>query len=323
MQRIGILTSGGDGPGMNAAIRAVVRTATTHGVGVIAYIDGYMGLVEGRTRPLDDRAVGSQIQRGGTFIGTSRCPAFQTVDGRARAAAQLQADGVDGLVVVGGDGSFRGALALWEEHGVRVVGLPGTIDNDVWGTDETIGFDTAVNTAVEAIDRIRDTSEATGMMFFVEVMGRSSGALTMHTALAAGAAGVLVPEERHEVESLIQRIRNSIAHGKRSHIIVVAEGDDAGGAFGAAEKIGKVLNHEYRVVILGHVQRGGNPTARDRIISSLMGARAVDALVAGRTGMMVGMWGGVAIEVPLVDVVANRHGQPPLEILHLAQQLAG
>lgn len=323
MKRIGVLTSGGDGPGMNAAVRAVVRTATRHGLSVIAYIDGYQGLVDGRSRELDDRAVGSQIQRGGTFIGTSRCAAFRTPEGRARAASQMRADAVEGLVVVGGDGSFRGALALQDEHGVVISGLPGTIDNDVFGTDETIGFDTALNTAVEAIDRIRDTSEATGTLFFVEIMGRGSGALAMHVALAAGAAGVLVPEERDEADALIERIRASIGAGKRSHIIVVAEGEEAGGAFQVAERLGPLLGCAYRVAILGHIQRGGRPTARDRIIASATGARAVKALAEGRSGVMAGMWRGAVVEVPLTEVVAKAHAAPNLDVLRLAQSLAG
>ncbi len=308
---------------MNAAVRAVVRTATKHGISVVAYLDGYSGLVEGRMRELDDRAVGSQIQRGGTFIGTSRCAEFREPSGRARAAAQLRADGSEGLVVIGGDGSFRGALLLQEEHGVAVTGLPGTIDNDVFGTDESIGFDTALNTAVEAIDRIRDTSESTGTLFFVEVMGRGSGALAMHVALAAGAAGILVPEEEHEMERVAGRIRSSISRGKRSHIIVVAEGEAAGGAFTVAESMAPLLGCPHRVAILGHVQRGGRPTARDRIIASMMGAQAVEALAAGRTGVMAGMSRGAVVEVPLTDVVAYAHAAANMDVLRLAQSLAG
>jgi 6-phosphofructokinase 1 len=308
---------------MNAAVRAVVRTATPLGIEVLAYLDGYTGLVEGRTRLLTDRTVGSQVQRGGTFIGTSRCPRFRSEEGRKRAAEQLMLDGVEALVVVGGDGSFRGALALQEECGTLVAGLPGTIDNDVYGTDETIGFDTAVNTAVEAMDRIRDTSEATGMMFFVEVMGRSAGAIAIHTALAGGAAGVVVPEEHGEIERLIERLRVSHERGKRSHIVICAEGDDEGGAFAIGKRVGEALDHEYRVVVLGHIQRGGRPTARDRVIASLMGARAVEALAAGRTGMMIGMWRGEVVEVPLTEVVEKVHGVPRLEYLHLAQALSG
>ncbi len=323
MKRIGILTSGGDAPGMNAAIRAAVRTATVHDVGIVGYLDGYSGLVEGRLQELDDRAVGNIIQRGGTILGTSRCPEFLDAEVRAKAVQQMRSDGVEGLVIVGGDGSFRGALAIEAEHGVPVAGVPGTIDNDVWGTQETIGFDTAVNTAVLAIDHVRDTSESTGMMFFVEVMGRTSGAIALHTSVAAGAAGMLVPEAREEIEQLVERLSHSIERGKRSHIIVVAEGDEAGGAFAVAQKVGTIMNHPYRVVVLGHTQRGGSPTARDRIVAGQSGALAVRALVEGRSGVMIGIQGGQPVEVPLKDVVANVHPLPDTSLLSLAQELAG
>ncbi len=323
MKRIGILTSGGDAPGMNAAIRAAVRTATVHDMSIAGYLDGYSGLVEGRLQELDDRAVGNIIQRGGTILGTSRCPEFLDAGVRAKAVRQMRSDGVKGLVIVGGDGSFRGALALEAEHGVPVAGVPGTIDNDVWGTQETIGFDTAVNTAVLAIDHVRDTSESTGMMFFVEVMGRTSGAIALHTSVAAGAAGMLVPEAHEQIEALVERLNRSIERGKRSHIIVVAEGDEAGGAFAVAQKVGTIMNHPYRVVVLGHTQRGGSPTARDRIVAGQSGALAVRALVEGRSGVMIGIQGGQPVEVPLKDVVANVHPQPDTSLLSLAQELAG
>ncbi|MGK2964501.1 MAG: ATP-dependent 6-phosphofructokinase [Tepidiformaceae bacterium] len=323
MKRIGILTSGGDAPGMNAAVRAAVRTATGLGIDSVGYLDGYTGLVKANFIELDDRMVGNTIQRGGTFIGTSRCPEFLDPGVRAQAVHQMRSDGVDGLVVIGGDGSFRGALALEAEHGVPVSGVTGTIDNDVWGTDETIGFDTAVNTAVTAIDQVRDTSESTGMMFFVEVMGRASGELALHTAVAAGAAGVLVPESREDLTTLAERLRASIERGKRSHIIVVAEGEQAGGAFGVAEAVGKHLARPYRVVVLGHVQRGGRPTMRDRLIAAQSGNMAVKALAEGRSGMMIGFQGRVAVEVPLKDVVANQHPPARLDLLRLAEELSG
>lgn len=323
VKRIGILTSGGDAPGMNAAIRAAVRTATRLGIQAVGYLDGYAGLVRGAFVALDDRAVGNIIQRGGTIIGTSRCPEFLDPEVRQRAATQMEKDGVEGLVVVGGDGSFRGALALQDECGVAVAGLPGTIDNDVWGTDESIGFDTAVNTALLAIDQLRDTGESTGMMFFVEVMGRTSGAIALHTAVAGGAAGVVVPEAHDEIDYVIQCIRETMQRGKRSHIIVVAEGDDAGGAFGVAPIVGRALNRPYRVVVLGHTQRGGRPTMRDRLVASEGGAMAVEALAAGRSGVMVGRQGGRSVEVDLREVVANKHPAVNAALLKLAQQLAG
>ncbi|MEO9255278.1 MAG: ATP-dependent 6-phosphofructokinase [Tepidiformaceae bacterium] len=323
MRRLGILTSGGDAPGMNAAIRAAVRTATTYGLSMAGYVDGYTGFVAGEHQDLDDRAVGNIIQRGGTFIGTSRCEAFFDPEVRAESAQRMRTDGIDGLVVIGGDGSFRGALALCDEQGVPVAGVPATIDNDVGGTDETIGFDTAVNTAVIAIDQVRDTSESTGMMFFVEVMGRRSGSLALQTAVAAGAAGVLVPEAHEEMSSLAARLRQSIEHGKRSHIIVVAEGDHAGGAFAVAREVGKELNHAYRVVVLGHVQRGGRPTARDRIIASQAGHLAVRALIEGRAGVMIGRQGGKSVEVPLREAIERNGTMPKSDLLTLAQAISG
>lgn len=323
VKRIGILCSGGDAPGMNAAIRAAVRTATRRGIEMVGYLDGFTGLVAGEFVALDDRAVGNQIQRGGTFIGTARCPEFLDAAVRAAAIGAMQAAGVEGLVIIGGDGSFRAARAIEEEHGVAVVGVPGTIDNDVFGTDETIGFDTAVNTAVLAIDHLRDTGEATGTMFFVEVMGRTSGAIALHTALAAGAAGVFVPEAHEEVSSLVARLRASIERGKRSHIVVVAEGESPGGAFGVAKAVGGMLDHEYRVVVLGHVQRGGRPTARDRIVAAQSGALAVEVLAAGRAGVMIGMQRGRPVEVPLAEVVEGGHPAPESGLLALAHELSG
>ncbi|MCK9518918.1 MAG: 6-phosphofructokinase [Dehalococcoidia bacterium] len=323
LQRIGILTSGGDAPGMNAAIRACVRTATEYGVTSVGYLDGFSGLVENRYIELDDRTVGNQIQRGGTFLGTSRSKAFLDPDVRAKAVQQMRDIGVEALIVVGGDGSFRGARALEVEHGLAVAGLPGTIDNDVYGTDETIGFDTAVNSAVQAVDKVRDTSESTGMMFFVEVMGRTSGAIAVHTAVAAGAAGVLVPEEQEDFDRLVERLRSSMARGKRSHIIIVAEGEDAGGAFGAAERVGSLLDNEYRVVILGHTQRGGSPTMRDRIIASQSGALAIDALAAGRSGFMIGMQRGQPVEIDLSEVLSHSRPTSRIDFVRLAGRIAG
>jgi len=323
MKRVGILTSGGDAPGMNAAIRAVVRSATLRGISVVGYLDGYTGLVENQFVELDDRAVGNQIQRGGTFIGSSRCKAFMEPEGRALAAENMRRIGCEGLIVVGGDGSMRGAQMLSKEQNILAAGIPATIDNDVYGTDEAIGFDTAVNTAVDAIDKVRDTGESTGMMFFVEVMGRTSGAIAMHTAVAAGSAGVLVPEEQEELTQLVKRLRHSIEMGKRSHIIVVAEGEEAGGAFAVGQKVGAVLNHNYRVVVLGHIQRGGKPTMRDRIVASQCGALALDRLADGKTEFMIGIQRGQPVEVPFDEVVRGQKPQPRTDLLRLALQLAG
>jgi 6-phosphofructokinase 1 len=322
MEKIGILTSGGDAPGMNAAIRAAVRAASSRGIATVAYRHGFRGLLTNDCEELDDRAVGNILQRGGTILGTSRCAEFHDPAERARAASTMRRSGVDGLIVIGGDGSFRGALALESEHGLPVVGVPATIDNDIAGTEDTIGFDTAVNTAVLAIDQVRDTSESTGMMFFVEVMGRHSGMLALATAVAAGASGVLVPESRGEMPQLLQRLRRSFELGKHSHIIVVAEGDDAGGAFAVAEQIGNELAHPYRVVVLGHVQRGGRPTAHDRLIASEMGARGALTLADGRSGVMMARRDGRPCEVPLgsASLTPVTLGE---DLLSLAQSLSG
>ena len=323
ISRLGVLTSGGDAPGMNAAIRATVRAATVHGITTVGYIDGFSGFVAGEFQVLDDRSVGNIIQRGGTFIGTARCAEFNDKAVRAAAVRQMRSDEVEALVVIGGDGSFRGAVALHEDEGVAVAGIPGTIDNDITGTDETVGFDTAVNTAVLAIDQVRDTSESTGMMFFVEVMGRRSGALALNTAVAAGAAGVLVPEKNEEISSLVARLKESMERGKRSHIIVVAKADEAGGAFGIAEKVGAALSQPFRVVVLGHVQRGGRPTARDRIIASEAGVLAVEALVAGRSGMMIGRSEGRSVEFPLREAVRAVRSPIADELMRIADTISG
>ena len=323
MAKFGILTSGGDAPGMNAALRAAVRTASANGHSMVGFLDGFTGCVAGEFVALDDRSVGNIVQRGGTIIGTSRCPDFLEPDGRLEAARQLRKAGVQGLVVIGGDGSFRGAAALEGETGMPTVGIPGTIDNDVYGTDETIGFDTALNTAVRAVDQLRETAEATGMLFYVEVMGRTSGAIAMHTALAAGAVGVFVPEISGELDPLVERLQASMRRGKRSHIIIVAEGEQAGGAFEVAGAVANRMEHEYRVVVLGHTQRGGSPSARDRVVAARSGARAMQALIAGRSGIAIGIQSGKVVEVPYTEIEANRHPEPAYAVLRLAQELAG
>ncbi len=250
---------------------------------MVGFLGRYTGCLTGNYVELHDRVVGNIVQHGGTIIGTSRCPEFMESAGPDEAARQIRAAKVEGLVVIGGDGSFRGAAALERETGIPTTGVPATIDNDIYGTDETIGFDTAVNTAVRA------TSESTGMLFYVELMGRTSGAIAMHTALAAGAVGVLVPESTGELEPLVERLRASMGRGKRSHIIIVAEGDQAGGAFQVAQAVSSYIDHDHRVVVLGHTQRGGSPTARDRVVAAQSGARAAQVLIEGRSGVAIGI----------------------------------
>ena len=306
MRTLAVLTSGGDAPGMNAAIRAVVRLADARGVRVLGVRRGYEGLVAGEAEVLSARDVGNIIHRGGTMLGASRSAAFRTQEGRARALAVLRGHGVEGLVVIGGEGSFRGAHTLQQEGGLPVAGVPATIDNDVYGTDACIGFDTAVNTALDAIDRLRDTAESHHRVFFVEVMGRNTGFLALHVALAAGANEVLVPEIPTDLEDLVERLMTGMRQGRASNIVVVSEGDEAGGAVDIAAHVQARVPFEVRVAVLGHIQRGGSPSARDRILGTRLGAAAVEVLLAGRSDVMVGDRGGETVHVPLSETWAHR-----------------
>ncbi len=321
MKRIGVLTSGGDGPGMNAAIRAVVRTAAAYELEVLGIRRGYAGLLDEETVELGPRAVANLIHRGGTLLGTARCEEMRTEAGLRKAAENIARFGIDGLVVIGGDGTFRGAQELSAVSDVHVVGVPGTIDNDLYGTDATIGFDTAVNTAMEAIDRLRDTAEAHERLFFVEVMGRTRGFIALSVGVAGGAEDILVPEIRTDLEGLSAAIRERLAAGKRASIVVVAEGDDAGRAFEIAEKLGHGLVMDYRVCVLGHVQRGGPPTAQDRLLASKLGAGAVRTLVEGRTGVMVGLMNGKVVETPFEQTWRNDKALDT-DLLYLMKVLA-
>jgi 6-phosphofructokinase 1 len=300
MKTIAVFTSGGDSPGMNAAVRAVVRTAAYHGVEVHGIDRGYQGMIEGLFRPLGARDVSGIINRGGTILRSARSEEFRTTEGRKKAAEQLKTRGIEGIVAIGGDGTYRGAAALHKEHGVACIGMPGTIDNDIGGTDYTIGYDTALNTAVEAIDRIRDTAQSHDRLFFVEVMGRHSGYLAMMSGIAGGAEQMLVPETPTEIDVLVKELREGVARGKTSHIVVVAEGDDAGKAIDIAQKVEAISEFkEYRVVVIGHLQRGGTPSAFDRILGSRLGMRAVEALLEGQSDMMVGMCGQDVVLRPI------------------------
>jgi 6-phosphofructokinase 1 len=275
---------------MNAAIRAVVRAGAYYDLQVFGIQRGYQGLIDGHVFEMGPRSVSGIINRGGTILRTARCQAFFEKDGRTQAADTLRKHHIDGLVVIGGDGSYRGALALYEEHGIACIGLPGTIDNDIGGTDYSIGYDTALNVALEAIDRIRDTAESHERIFFVEVMGRNSGYLAMMSGIAGGAEEILVPETPTSIETLVEHIHAYRAKGKQSAIIVVAEGDELGDAIQVAKQVdalAKIPNS--RVVVIGHLQRGGTPTAFDRILASRLGVRAVEALREGVTGKMVGI----------------------------------
>src|SRR5690349_10342855 len=320
MRRIGLLTSGGDAPGMNAAIRAVVRHALARSLEVIGIRRGYAGLLAGEVQPLTRAGVANIIQRGGTMLGTSRSREFFERDGRVRAASVLRGAGIDGLVVIGGDGTFHGATLLAEEHGVAVAGVPGTIDNDVWGTDFTIGFDTAVNTALGAIDRIRDTAASHERIFLVEVMGRTCGDIALGVGVAGGAEDVLIPEIPTDLIALGHELRQSWQRGKRSSIIVVAESGEQGRSFRVAEEIGRLTGLEPRVCVFGHIQRGGTPTARDRVLASRLGTAAVDILLEGG-GMMAGEVAGAVTRVPLRETWEKRRA-PTGDLLALVRDLA-
>ncbi len=290
VHNIGVLTSGGDSPGMNAAIRAVVRTGKYHQLGVYGILRGYAGLIDNDIKELDSRSVANIIQRGGTILKTARSSEFMTKEGRKKAFENLQKYNIDGLIIIGGDGSFRGASVFAQEYNIACIGLPGTIDKDIIGTDVTIGFDTAVNTAVEAIDKIRDTMDAHDRLFVVEVMGRDAGYIALHSGIATGAESILIPETRTNINDMIDSLKEKEKRKKLVNLIVVAEGDEFGGASEVAKIVKeRIPNADVRVCVLGHIQRGGSPTCSDRLYASHMGYYAVESLLLGRKNVMVGI----------------------------------
>lgn len=318
---IAVLTSGGDAPGMNAAVRAVVRYGiakggTTHGV-----IKGYSGLLEGQIHAMDASSVANIIQRGGTILKTDRCPDFHKKSVRKKAAEILRSKGIDALVVIGGDGSFTGAHLLEKETGFPTIGIPGTIDNDIAGTEDTIGFDTAVNTAVDAIDRIRDTASSHDRTFLVEVMGRSCGWIAVETGIGGGAETIIVPEKKDTIASICSTIERGVRRGKSSSIIVVTEGNTPGGMTSELAKDLKRRGYHARVAILGHTQRGGAPTAHDRLLASALGATAAGLVLGGISNCMVGVQNGRIVHVPFSKVIGQKK-QMSLDLLQLAQILA-
>jgi len=306
LNKIAVLTSGGDAPGMNACIRAIVRCGIAQGLEVIGIRRGYLGLLESDFVKLGSRAVANIIHRGGTFLETARCDEMKTAEGIKKAVETLQRENIEGLITIGGDGTFRGAAALAEAGGIKVIGVPGTIDNDVYGTDYAIGFDTAINTALDAIDRIRDTAGSLQRPFFIEVMGRNRGFIALDVGIAGGAEHILIPEIETKVEELSRDMRRSFERGKKSSIVVVAEGDEAGGVFPIAQQVWERLKLDYRICVLGHIQRGGSPTARDRILASTLGAASVDALINGKSGYMVGELKGEIVLTPLNETWEKR-----------------
>lgn len=289
MKRIAVFTSGGDSPGMNACIRAVVRTALHHQIEVIGIRQGYEGMIEGDFISMDASSVANIIQRGGTILKTARSQRFFTLEGREKAKINLEKNKIEGVVVIGGDGSFKGALEFSKICNIPFVGCPGTIDNDLVGTDFTIGYDTAINTVVDAVDKIRDTAESHNRLFFVEVMGRDAGLIALRSGIAVGAEAIFIPETHSDIDGLIKKLENS-RKSKSSKIILVAEGDEAGGAFAIAEKVKKALpDFDTRVSVLGHLQRGGAPTCMERVNASRMGYAAVEALLEGKRSIMIGI----------------------------------
>lgn len=290
MKKIAVFTSGGDAPGMNAAIRAVVRTATNMNIEVMGIRRGYQGMIENDLIPLKSRSVGNIIQRGGTMLKTARSESFRTKEGRELAFENLKHHEIEGLIAIGGNGTFTGASVFLQEFDIPTIGIPGTIDNDLFGTDFTIGFDTAVNTAVEAIDKIRDTAHAHDRLFFIEVMGRSTGHIALNCAICGGAEGVLVPEMLGDYANLEEKLKKSMSLGKLFSIVIVAEGDESGGAIPIAQSIKKKFpEYEVKVSTLGHMQRGGNPSANDRILASRLGVASVQALLSGNKNKMAGI----------------------------------
>jgi len=306
MKNIAVLTSGGDAPGMNACVRAVTRTALGRGLSVTGVIRGYEGLIDDTMQPLSRTDVSNILQRGGTILHAARSERFLEAGWRSVAASNLSKRGVDGLVVIGGDGSFHGADLLAREHGMPLVGVPGTIDNDLWGTDYTIGFDTAVNTALEALDRIRDTAAAHDRLFIVEVMGRTAGFIALAAGIGAGAEAILMPETRSDLDAIAAIVRARSAEGRRSSIIVVAEGDERGSATQIAEELRVREGLDCHATVLGHVQRGGSPTAQDRALAMKLGWASVEALLDGADACMIGEVAGRITRTPLPDTWMRR-----------------
>ncbi len=322
LTKIAVLTSGGDSPGMNAAIRAVVRTSIFCGLDVFGIYRGYEGLIDNQIEPMTSSSVSNIIQRGGTILKTARSKRFMTYDGRLQAYNNLKEKGIDALVVIGGNGTFTGAAQFDKEFNFPVIGLPGTIDNDLYGTDATIGYDTAINTVVEAADKIRDTANSHERLFFIEVMGRDAGFIALRSGIACGAEFILVPETTTYIDNIARLLKHDWRRSKTSGIVIVAEGDEAGGAYAVAEKVKEKLPElDTRVTILGHIQRGGAPSAFDRVLASSMGYLAVKGLVQGQRGVMAGILDKQVTYTPFEKAIKH-HKDINLELLEMSRILA-
>lgn len=322
IKTIGVLTSGGDAPGMNAALRAVTRAAISQGIAVKAIYRGYKGLITDEIVDFQTQNVSNIIQHGGTIIKTARCEEFKTIEGRATAYERIKDHNIDALVVLGGDGTFTGAKVFAQEYNFPVVGVPCTIDNDLYGTDSTIGYDTALNTVIECVDKIRDTASSHERLFFVEVMGRDAGFLALNAAIASGAEAAVIPEVSIKDDMLAEVIQNGFRKTKNSSIVLVAESKETGGANGVAQRVkAEYPQYDVRVVILGHIQRGGSPTAVDRILASRMGAAAIDALLEEQRNLMIGVVNDKIVYVPFTKAIKD--DKPiDLKLLQVLRQLS-
>jgi 6-phosphofructokinase 1 len=322
LKRIGVFTSGGDAPGMNACIRAVVRGGIYHNVEVYGIKRGYDGMIKGNIYPMDSHSVSNIVQKGGTILKSARSMEFMTPEGRKKAYQQLKNFDIDGLVAIGGNGTFTGAKIFYEEFGIPTVGCPGTIDNDLYGTDFTIGYDTAVNTALEAIDKIRDTADSHNRVFFIEVMGRDSGYIAIQSGISGGAEIIMVPETRTSIDDVIETLEKGKLKHKTSAIVIVAEGDEEGNANQVAAKVKeKVSDLDIKVTILGHIQRGGSPTSKDRILASRTGLAAIEGLVQGMKNVMAGVVNDEVVYVPFEDTI-TKHKPISDDLIRLAHVLS-
>lgn len=322
IKRFGVMTSGGDAPGMNAALRAVVRSCEYYCVECLAIRNGYQGLIEEDLVQMTARSVKHIINRGGTIIKTARSEEFKTTQGRKKAFEVIVKHNIEGLVIIGGDGSFKGGLKLFNEFNIPFIGVPGTIDNDIYGTDFTIGYDTALNTALACIDKIRDTATSHNRVFFIEVMGRDAGFIALNTGIASGAQDILIPEQKDSLEELFSTLEKSQLRKKSSSIVIVAEGKELGGVYNLANATKKYFpNYDIRVTVLGHIQRGGNPSCSDRVLASRLGLAAVEGLIAGYYSVMAGIQSGKIVYTSIEEAI-KKHNNIDMELMKVAEILS-
>lgn len=323
INKIGVFTSGGDAPGMNACIRAVVRTGIFLGKEVVGIYQGYQGMIDKKFINMDARSVRNIIQLGGTVLKTARCAEFRTPEGRATAYKNLKEEGIDALVAIGGDGTFTGAELLSREYDIPIIGIPGTIDNDLYGSDFTLGYDTATNTVLEAIDKIRDTAASHDRLFFIEVMGRDSGCIALHAGVAGGAEAILLPEKETAIDDLISKLEEGALSNKSSSIVIIAEGDKNGGAYNVAKRVKERFNfYDIKVTILGHLQRGGTPSSFDRVLACRLGYASVKALVGGESRKMVGLRGNLIQLTDIVESINNHSYKLEDDLLEMSAILS-